>query len=143
MTDRKWLPTFADLVDRMSIHQLKEVFVREHKQRYSYEMKDLEHDIDLLINEKDIKLTGKMVRSIILLAQMNEHIWYNESDARKGIDQDLAKLKLSHGLNGIRSRTMNLIKALVGEGDRLDWKVDCLAAEFKDWRCSLLEEENE
>ena len=30
---------------------------------------------DILISEKNIKLTGSLIRSIIILAQMNEHIW--------------------------------------------------------------------
>ncbi len=139
-SDRKWLPTFSDLVDRMSIHQLKEVLVPEHKDEYAADMCDLEHDIDMLIEEKDIKLTGRMVRAIIVLSQMNCHIWHNEADARKGKDQDLSCLRLSHGLNGIRNRTMNLIKHETGDVAKLDWKTDCLAASFKDWEVSLLDD---
>jgi len=28
---RKWLPTLGELIDRLSIHQLKEVFIPENK----------------------------------------------------------------------------------------------------------------
>ena len=139
---RKWLPSFADLIDRVSIHKLKEVFIPENKEVYSREMNDIEHDLDLIIQENDIKLTGELIRSIVVLSQMNEHIWYNESEARKGRDQDLEKLKLTHGINGVRNRVMNLIKVLSGEGDRLDLKIDCLANEFKDWDISLLSNRN-
>jgi hypothetical protein len=136
---RKWLPTFADLIDRLSIHQLKEVFIPEKKETYSRDMSDIENDLDILIEQGNIKLTGSLIRSIIVLAQMNEHIWYNESKVRKGDDQDLGLLKLTHGLNGVRNRIMNCIKYEVGESDRLDWKTDCLAAEFDDWKVSHLD----
>ena len=140
--NRKWLPAFADLIDRMTIHQLKEVFIPENKEVYAREMRDIEHDLDVIIQEKNIELTGELIRSIIVLAQMNEHIWYNESEARKGINAG-ENLLLTHGLNGVRNRAMNLIKVLTGEGDRLDLKTDCLADEFKDWEISLLSEKRE
>ena len=34
---------------------------------------------------------------------MNTHIWYNESQVRKGEDMGSDNLMLTHGLNGIRS----------------------------------------
>ena len=36
---RKWLPTLGELIDRLSIHQLKEVFIPENKKNYGKEMK--------------------------------------------------------------------------------------------------------
>ena len=36
---RKYLPTLAELVDRLSIVQLKEVFITEHKKEYAKEIK--------------------------------------------------------------------------------------------------------
>ena len=140
---RKWLPTLADLIDRLSIHQLKEVFIPEHKNKYAKEMLDITNDLDLGLEEKNVKLTGELIRAIIVLAQINTHIWYNESKVRKGEKQDLNLLKLTHGLNGIRIRSQNYILKLVGQQDRLDWKTDCLAAEFKDWDISLGNKRNE
>jgi len=136
--ERQWLPHMGELIDRMTIHQLKEVLIPEHKDKYSTEMKQIEHDLDMLIEEKDMKLTGELLRAVIIIAQINTHIWYNESNARKGKDQDGSLLRLTHGLNGIRNSTQNLILALVGQASRLDWKTDCLASEFKDWHISLL-----
>ena len=138
MSKRRWLPTFADLIDRLTIHQLKEVFITDKKSEYASDMADMEHDLNLLIGDKDIKLTGELIRSIIAIAQMNAHIWYNESKARSGKDQDISKLKLTHGLNGIRNNLMNKIKMISGESNRLDWKIDCLASEFNDWKISIL-----
>ena len=63
---------------------------------------------------------------------MNTHIWYNESKVRRG-DGD-GDLHLTHGLNGIRNTAGNVISECVG-GTK-DYKIDCLAAEFKDWEIS-------
>ena len=44
---RKFLPTLNELIDRLSIHQLKEVFIPENKENYAKEIQDMMHDIDL------------------------------------------------------------------------------------------------
>ena len=78
---RKYLPTLSELIDRLSISQLKEVFISDHK----------------------------------------------------GI-KDGNDLELTHGLNGIRNTSKNKIQEIVG--GRKDYKIDCLAADFKGWEIS-------
>jgi len=136
--NKKWTPHFAEIIDRLTIHQLKEVFIPEHKDKYSKEMDDMAHDLNMMIKEKNIELSGELIRSISVIAQMNAHIWYNESKVRSGESQDLNLLKLTHGLNGIRNQAQNYILNLIGDCQRQDYKTDCLAAEFKDWEISLL-----
>ena len=127
MENRKYLPTISDLIDRLSIVQLKEVFIPEHKEEYAQEIKDIVHDLD------ELGLNGGMIRAIIVLAQMNLHIWHNETEYRAG--EGKGNLELTHGLNGIRNTAKNKIQDEVGEG-RKDYKVDCIAAEFEDWEVS-------
>ena len=133
MEKRKYLPTLAELIDRLSISQLKEVFIPEHKEEYAKEIRDIEHDIDLILKEDNGVIDAKTVRSIVVLAQTNLHIWHNESNYRKGI-KDGNNLELTHGLNGIRNTAKNKIQEVVG--GRKDYKIDCLAADFKDWEIS-------
>ena len=47
MNNRKYLPTLSELIDRLSIAQLKEVFISEHKQEYSDEINDIVNDIQI------------------------------------------------------------------------------------------------
>lgn len=133
---RKYLPTLGELIDRLTIVQLKEVKIPQHKEEYQKEIKDIVHDInEILLDEKlprDI-VDGDMIRAIIVLAQMNTHIWVNEDNARNG-DKRGNKLLLTHGLNGIRNTAKNKIQEKVG--GRKDYKIDCLAADFKDWEIS-------
>jgi len=131
--NRKWLPTLGELIDRLSIHQLKEVFIPENKENYAKEIADMVHDIDLLVKENESKINGETIRAIIVLAQMNAHIWYNESMVRKG-ERGSDNLMLTHGLNGIRNTATNKIMEAVG--GRKDYKIDCIASEFKDWEVS-------
>lgn len=136
MSQRKYLPTLSELVDRLSIAQLKEVFISEHKEEYSQEIRDIVHDIQLILDTSE-KVTGETIRAIVVLSQMNLHIWHNESNYRKGI-KDGNNLELTHGLNGIRNAAKNKIQEVVG--GRKDYKIDCLAADFKDWEVSWKDE---
>tara|TARA_R110000824_G_scaffold110440_3_gene258450 strand:+ start:218 stop:625 length:408 start_codon:yes stop_codon:yes gene_type:complete len=130
--ERKYLPTFSELVDRLSITQLKEVFIPEHKEEYAQEIAEICHDIDIFLSEQRT-VDAETIRAIVVLSQMNLHIWHNEANYRKGI-KDSNNLELTHGLNGIRNTAKNKIQEVVG--GRKDYKIDCLAAEFKDWEIS-------
>lgn len=129
---RKYLPTLSELIDRLAIIQLKEVFIVEHKDEYAKEISEITHDIEEILNDDKIRLTGKDVRAIVVLSQMNLHIWHNETQYRAGTGD--GNLGLTHGLNGIRNTAKNMIQEY-GDG-RKDYKIDCIAAEFKDWEIS-------
>ena len=131
--ERKYLPTLSELVDRLSIVQLKEVFISENKTEYAKEISEILHDIDLILKDKNVIIDAETVRAIVVLSQMNLHIWHNESNYRKGI-KDGNNLELTHGLNGIRNTAKNKVQELAG--GRKDYKIDCLAADFEDWEIS-------
>ena len=128
MADRKYLPTLSELVDRLSIVQLKEVFIAEHKAEYAEEINAIVHDIQLYLNESKEPITAETIRAIVVLSQMNLHIWHNESNYRLGIKEG-NQLELTNGLNGIRNTAKNKIQEIVG--GRKDYKIDCIASEFK------------
>jgi hypothetical protein len=133
MEQRKFLPTISELLDRLSIVQLKEVKIPEHKEEYAKEIADIVHDIQLIIDQNDVIINAEMLRAIIVCAQMNTHIWYNESNVRSGVAGP-SMLALTHGLNGIRNTSKNKIQEVFG--GRKDYKIDCIAADFKDWEIS-------
>ena len=131
--DRKYLPTLSELIDRLSIAQLKEVFIPEYKDEYAQEIHDIIHDIQICLDESPEDINADTIRAVVVLSQMNLHIWHNESNYRKGV-KDGNNLELTHGINGIRNTAKNKIQEVCG--GRKDYKVDCLAAEFKDWNIS-------
>lgn len=129
---RKYLPTLAELIDRLSIAQLKEVFITDHKKEYAQEIKDIVHDIDEILKENKVNIPGKVIRAIVVLAQTNLHIWHNETKYRAGTGD--GNLGLTHGLNGIRNTAKNKIQEPFG--GRKDYKIDCIADEYSDWAVS-------
>lgn len=139
---RKYLPTLGDLIDRLSIVQIKEVKISENKAAYSQEIDDLLHDINEILQEAPV--TAELLRDIIIVAQYNLHIWQNESDVRGQMNGialtdahfiDIGKrLSLTHSVNGIRNTAKNRINAAFG--GRLDLKIDCLAADAETWKPS-------
>lgn len=131
--ERRYLPTLSELIDRLSIVQLKEVFIPDHKDEYALEIADIVHDIQAHIDENNAVIDAEVIRAVVVLSQMNLHIWHNETNYRKGI-KDGNNLELTHGLNGIRNTAKNKIQEVVG--GRKDYKIDCLAADFKDWEIS-------
>jgi hypothetical protein len=131
--NRKYLPTLSELIDRLSIVQLKEVFITEHKQEYAQEISDILYDIEQHLIENNTEITSETIRAIVVLSQMNLHIWHNESNVRSGKSGPNA-LALTHGLNGIRNTAKNQIQEIMG--GRKDYKIDCLAADFKGWEVS-------
>jgi len=133
MKTRRYLQTLSELIDRLSIVQLKEVFIPEHKAEYGQEIDDIVHDIQIIIDENKAVLDADTIRAIVVVSQINLHIWHNESNYRRGIKNG-NNLELTHGLNGIRNTAKNKIQEIIG--GRKDYKVDCLAAEWKDWEIS-------
>ena len=129
---RKYLPTLGELIDRLTIVQLKEVKIPEHKEQYQKEIKDIVHDItEILTTTKQLKIDGDFIRAIIVLSQMNTHIWYNE-DIRSG--ENVANdLLLTHGLNGIRNTQRIKYKKLMVV-EKITKSI--VLSEFKDWEIS-------
>ena len=114
--ERKYKVPLAELVDRLAVDQIKEVLLSEGKSSYATEMEILQHDIDLIVSERSIPLTARLLRIVIVLSQLNLHIWL----LKDRMQQEPAKydelLKLAHQLNGIRNRMKNLL--LEESGDR-------------------------
>lgn len=145
---KKYSLNLGNLLDRLSIVQLKDVRIPEHKAAYGQEIDDLVHDINIELGQNRQFITAEWLRDIIILAQFNAHIFYNEGDVRDKIKEmtdgkelttdqyiDIAKrLILTHSINGIRSTASNRLNSVVG--GRLDYKVDCLAADAAHWKPS-------
>lgn len=124
----KYLPTLGELIDRLTISQLKEVFISDKHGEYAQEIQDIVNDINVHLEGAQVNNIGQLVRAICVLMFMNREIWLNESNYRKGI-KDGNNLELTHGLNGIRNTAKNVIQDILTNGEgRKDYKIDCMAA---------------
>ncbi|GAG72352.1 unnamed protein product [marine sediment metagenome] len=68
---RQYLPSFAELVDQLTVGQIKEVLLPEIKQDVVQEIKKIANDIDIIIDDTGIGLSARLIRIIIMLAQVN------------------------------------------------------------------------
>jgi len=149
--ERVYLPTFADLIDRLSICILKRIFIPKNAEEYSKEINLIKEDINTILEERlsesniddddeyiDIMnktVNADMIEAMMIVMLSNRVIWENESKARQGGDEQDKLLKFTHSINGIRNIAKNIISNEMG--DRVDLKIDCLAAnlpeEFGNW----------
>lgn len=126
---RRYLPSLADLTDRLSICLLKRIFIPSVKEAYDEEIKDIMHDIDLILRESPTAINAVSIKSLMMIMLSNRYIWENESKCRLGENQDYSLLKLTHSINGVRNIAKNVLSEEMG--GRKDHKIDCLAAELK------------
>lgn len=150
MPERKYVLTLGELLDRLSILCLKDAKIPEAKKEIELEIKDVLDDINRTLTEQNNRsyITAEWIRDLIILSQFNAHIWYNESDVRAGMkaqaegreltSEELIdvgrRLILTHSLNGIRNTAKNRVNKVVG--GRMEYKIDCLAADAEMWKPS-------
>ena len=116
-TSRQFLPTFAELLDRMTVTQIKLSLIENGKEDFKDELRKISHDLNNIIEAKNIPLNSDLILTFINLAQLNLHIWNNKDKMQENLDNQetyLQLLKISHQLNGFRNQLKN--KLLVVEG---------------------------
>lgn len=129
--ERRHKLQLGELLDRLTILQLKEVKIPETRAMVTQEIEDILHDVNLILTNspKTQQITAEWLRDLVILALYNSLIWQNESEARKG-NENGNLLMFTHSINGIRVEARNRLQRMVD--GRIEKKVDCLAAEFKE-----------
>jgi len=137
---RQFLPPMAELIDRMTVTQIKLALLKDNKDSFIEEISKLEHDIDLILDSNNLILDARLIRIVIILSQMNLHIWNNKDKMQDNLKDNKEKeyldlLKLSHQLNGFRNSMKNSLLEIEGvqdksqirsnfETDGLDWDIN-------------------
>ena len=135
---RQFLPAFAELVDRVTVNQIKEVLIPNLNNDIKDEMDKLCHDIDLLIKERDIRLTSRYIRIIIALSQMNLHIWNLKDRMHHETDNYDELLKLAHQLNGIRNQLKNMLLEESMDKEKSAQRTNFNTDGLKGWDISII-----
>lgn len=137
INDRKFTLPLAELIDRLTIDQIKEVLLPEHKESFAQEMERLSHDIDLIIEEKGIRLTARLLRIIIAIAQINLHIWQNKDRMQEDAERYMELLKFSHQINGIRNQLKNLLLEETGDREKSAERSNFNTDGLENWTISI------
>lgn len=104
---RQYLPSFAELVDRLTVDQIKEVLAPSRSTSIAEEIKRLENDMNMIINTENVIVSARLLRKVIILAQINLHIWHNKDEMQEDPERYSELLTMAHQLNGIRNRIKN------------------------------------
>lgn len=134
---RQFLPPLSEIIDRMTVTQIKLNLIQNGKVDFESELRRLSNDIDIILGEKNIPASSELIYSIVMLSQLNLHIWQNKDEMQLNLENEpiyLSLLKKAHQLNGLRNQIKNRILLLEGiqdasqirsnfETDGLDWTV--------------------
>ena len=136
-SDRLYVPTFAELIDRLSVDQIKETLLAADQAVYTEEIRRIEHDLDAVINEKGLKLSARTLRIVIVIAQMNLHIWHSKDRMQREPEQYDDLLKLAHQLNGVRNRMKNLLLDQESGGETSTRHTNVETDDLEGWSVSI------
>ena len=137
-SSRQFLPSLSELIDRLTVTQVKLNLLVENSEDFSSEVTKLINDINLIVNEKKIEISGELIRAIVMISQINLHIWRNKDLMQENLENEseyLSYLKKAHQMNGVRNLLKNYILGLEGisdasqlrsnfEVDGLEWKLN-------------------
>lgn len=135
---RQFVLPLSELIDRLTINHIKLVKTNVENSGYIDEINKISSDMDKLIVSNNMSLNAKIIRMIIILSQINLHIWNNKDEMQRNLDNEkeyMKFLKLSHQLNGIRNKIRNILLDEEGISDighvRSNFETDGLDWDFK------------
>ncbi len=134
---RQYLPSFAELVDRLTVDQIKEVLAPSSGGSVADEIKTLENDMDMIIGEQDVTLNARMLRKVIIIAQINLHIWHNKDEMQEDPERYSELLTMAHQLNGIRNRIKNSLLDETGDSTESARHTNTETDGLRGWDISL------
>ena len=116
---RKYKLSFGELIERISINQLREMLIEGDITKFTENINDLQYDIEMLLLNKNISVPSNFIRLIIITAELNTLIWVYKDKMQENPDKYDYYLKKSHQLNGLRNRIKNKIN-LVLDGNKIE-----------------------
>jgi hypothetical protein len=115
---RKFLPGLGDLIDLMTVTQLRLVRSRANIAEDTKLHEDLKSDISLILDGLDLDWAS-LVERVVYVSLLNAEIWELKdkmSLSEEGSEDYSANLTLAHQLNGYRNRIRNELNTLQAKG---------------------------
>jgi hypothetical protein len=136
-SDRRIEPSVAELIDRLTIDQIKEVLAGAPAASFAGEMRRIEQDLDTIFADTEVRLDAQMILLVIALAQINLHIWHTKDVMQTVPSRFQECMKLAHQLNGLRNQLKNRIEELYGSGGSV--KSNTATEDLEGWNLSVLQ----
>ena len=117
MSDKRaYAFTLTDLVDRLTIAQIKEtLFDGPKRDTFTEDLAKTAEDIDSQLADGEVRMTGRMALAVMLMAQCNLHVWKNKDRITAEPENYHILLERAQELNGIRNHVRNVMMAEFGE----------------------------
>jgi hypothetical protein len=115
--EKKYHLPISELIDRVTILEIKLVLDSKNTQSYLDELNLLKHDIQIELSDKSTALDLELIQTLISLGQINLHIWHIKDQMKTQIDKPIEyseNMKLAHQLNGLRNQLKNELLRLEG-----------------------------
>lgn len=112
------MPGLGDLIDLMTVTQLRLVRSRANIAEDTKLHQDLKSDISLILDGLDLDWAS-LVERVVYLSLLNAEIWELKdkmSLSEEGSEDYSANLTLAHQLNGYRNRIRNELNSLQTKG---------------------------
>lgn len=135
---RQFVLPMAELIDRLTVDQIKEIKLTDTRESVRREMKQLSVDIDNLILEKNLKLDASVLRLVIALAQINVHIWNLKDQMKESPQRYDEFLRLAHQLNGLRNQLKNRLLETAGDTARSAVRTNDETDGLRNWELDAL-----
>ena len=122
---REILPNLSELIDRMTISQIKIIKLENDRSDFKNELLKISNDVDLLLNEGKNIIDAKFLRLVSQLSQLNLMIWQNKEKMQNHLEDEDTYLKLlkhAHQLNGYRNQIKNALTLIEGAEDMSAYK---------------------
>lgn len=107
MSDRKILPTLADLLDTKSILELKMQAFPQHLKAYEIEHKKIRHDINLILKAHHRVFDNILLQLFNNLLNINDTIWRLKDRMIKDPEHATEYLMKAHEINSLRNEYKN------------------------------------
>jgi len=131
--------TLSELIDKLTISQIREMLLPwGNTKYYAQELIDIEQDIGLLIKQKRVKISSDFMRKLILLSQINLHVWFIKDKMASNPRKYFKLLKFAQELNGIRNHIKNQLLYKTKDTALAKRRSTFLDYKNKKWYSSLL-----
>jgi hypothetical protein len=139
MSGRAYNLLLTDLVDTLTIDQIKEVLLPTGAAA-TREMAAISADLDALLAAGAFRPSGRLVRLVALLSLANQQTWFNKDRMQEDPGRYGELLEFAQELNGLRNHVRNLLMNAFHEDSPATRRATFLDPSGSHWYSAILEQ---
>ncbi len=135
---RRYEWALTDLVDALTISQIRQSLVPEHSITAKRDLADLTRDIDATLAENKAVMTSEAVKLVLFISQANLRVWLNKERMLTDESKYFELLEFAQELNGLRNHARNRLMSEWNEMRPARKRATFLKQNSKQWYRSIL-----